>query len=137
MIERHDRCGLSKAPGTYALILERPAPQHLRVGRLGPIEFGSAFYFYSGSAFGPGGLAARLGHHLRESPRPHWHIDFLRRSARIVEIWTTTDPRRLECAWFAAARSLRGARTIEGFGSSDCRQGCGSHLKKIPAPFSP
>ncbi|MBW2289032.1 MAG: GIY-YIG nuclease family protein [Deltaproteobacteria bacterium] len=121
---------MPSVPGTYALLLELPAVSSLRVGRLGPMTFEAPVYLYSGSAFGPGGLAARLTHHLRTSPKPHWHIDYLRSIASVSRVWTTADPRRLECAWSAAARSLRGAREVAGFGASDCR--CTSHLVELP-----
>jgi Uri superfamily endonuclease len=121
---------LPSVPGTYALLLELPAVASLRVGRLGLTTFKAPVYLYSGSAFGPGGLAARLTHHLLASAKPHWHIDYLRSVASVSRIWTTPDPRRLECAWSAAAQSLRGAREVIGFGASDCR--CTSHLVELP-----
>lgn len=99
------------------------------MGRLGRTAFDAPFYLYLGSAFGPGGLVARLRHHLRYAQRAHWHIDYLRREARVVEVWVTRDPERLECVWFAAALRLRGARAVAGFGSSDCA--CASHLVAV------
>ena len=121
---------LPSDPGTYALLLELPAISSLPVGRLGLTTFAAPVYFYSGSAFGPGGLSARIMHHLLPSSKPHWHIDYLRSVTSVTQVWTTTDPRRLECAWAAAARSLRGAREVAGFGASDCR--CASHLVELP-----
>ncbi len=126
---------LPSAGGTYALLLEPRAPTVLRVGRLGAFGLEAPFHLYVGSAFGPGGLAARLAHHLGIARRPHWHIDHLRAASRLLEIWTTTDPRRLECIWAGATRALRGARPVPGFGASDC--GCASHLvalRRRPAP---
>lgn len=117
---------MTRSPGTYALLLEVAAPAEVEVGRLGARHFGAGVYLYAGSAFGSGGLAARLGHHLRAAPRLHWHIDFLRSVARVAAVWSTTDRRRLECTWASAARALRGAHAVPGFGASDCR--CGSHL---------
>ncbi len=116
--------------GTYALFLELPVAQQLEIGRLGSLPFSAAVYLYSGSAFGPGGLRARLQHHLHPSPRPHWHVDYLRPAASLTGFWSTSDPRRLECLWAAAAGSLPGARQVAGFGSSDCR--CVSHLVALP-----
>jgi Uri superfamily endonuclease len=116
--------------GTYALILELQAASRVSVGSLGLIGFEAPVYFYAGSAFGPGGLCGRLSHHLTPSPRPRWHIDYLRCVASVVEVWTTSDQRRLECVWSAAAGSLRGAKHVPGFGSSDCR--CASHLVALP-----
>lgn len=121
---------LPTGPGTYALLLAVPERSRLDVGRLGRLDFDAPFYLYTGSARGPGGLAARLGHHLRPAARPHWHIDLLRRAAAVQEVWFTCDPRRLECHWASAAGSLRDAAPVPGFGASDCR--CRSHLFALP-----
>ncbi len=121
---------ISACPGTYALLLQLPAVAQIRVGGLGPITFAPGVYFYAGSAFGPGGLAGRLKHHLAAAPRPHWHIDYLRSTASVAKIWTSSDPRRLECVWAAAAQCLRSAKEIPGFGASDCS--CASHLMSLP-----
>ena len=119
-----------RVPGTYALILELAMPTDLTIGRLGRIRFDARFYLYAGSAFGPGGLAARLRHHLGDTSRPHWHVDYLRAVAGIRDIWTSEDEQRMECAWYAASARMRGASPIRGFGSSDC--GCPSHLVALP-----
>jgi Uri superfamily endonuclease len=118
--------GLPSAGGTYALLLGPRVPTVLQVGRLGPLSLDAPLYLYVGSAFGPGGLAARLAHHLGIAERPHWHVDHLRAASSVLELWTTTDSRRLECSWASATRALRGARAVPGFGASDCD--CVSHL---------
>jgi Uri superfamily endonuclease len=125
---------MDSAPGTYALFLELHEPGELEVGRLGRIRFDSPFYLYFGSAFGPGGLKARLGHHLRPAVRPHWHIDYLRQIASVRDAWQTDDGARLECTWAEAASALRGASLVPRFGSSDCR--CRSHLVAVDRPPS-
>lgn len=125
---------LSSMPGTYALLLELQAPVELQVGRLGRIHFDSPFYLYFGSAFGPGGLGARIEHHLQPARRAHWHIDYLRPVAEVLGAWFTYDTERLECAWVNAASVLRGVSSVPRFGSSDCR--CHSHLlavKRLPS----
>lgn len=128
--ERPPVTALPSAPGTYALLLDVAERGPLRIGRLGEIAFEAGAHLYLGSAFGPGGLAGRLGHHLGPIDRPHWHVDHLRARARVVGVWLTTDARRLECAWATAARALRGARPVAGFGASDCR--CEAHLYSLP-----
>jgi Uri superfamily endonuclease len=97
------------------------------------MAFDSSFYMYLGSAFGSGGLQARLKHHLQPVRSAHWHIDYLRSAAEVVDVWYTHDDNHLECAWAQAAASLQGASTVANFGSSDCT--CSSHLvalRKLP-----
>ncbi len=118
---------LPREPGSYLLILMLPGPKEIQVGRLGPIRFGPGWYAYAGSAFGPGGLAARLGHHLRPVQKRHWHIDYLRVEAMVVEIWMAVGPPSQEHAWAALLAKAPGAgKWVRGFGCSDCK--CPSHL---------
>ena len=65
-------------PGTYALILSCTSNARIQIGRLGTMQLQRGYYVYLGSALGPGGLRARIAHHQKLSPRPHWHIDYLR-----------------------------------------------------------
>jgi Uri superfamily endonuclease len=90
--------------------------------------FPAGWYVYVGSALGPGGLAARLCHHLAPMRRPHWHIDHLRTVVGpVVEIWYAVGPERRECDWATRLATRPGAtRPIGGFGASDCR--CPAHL---------
>jgi Uri superfamily endonuclease len=123
---------ISRAPGTYALVLESARARRLPVGRLGSIGLRPGFYVYVGSALGPGGLAARIGRHL-DSARPlRWHLDYLKRATRIAEIWCVADPVRREHAWANALGSLPDAAIpMRGFGASDCD--CPAHLVYFPA----
>ena len=114
-------------PGTYVLVLELEGDTALPVGRLGRIAFSAGFYTYIGSAFGPGGLRARIGRHGQRFKKCRWHVDYLRRFAEIREIWYTGHPEKTECRWAQTLRQTRGVRVVSpGFGSSDCR--CESHL---------
>jgi len=113
------------APGTYVLVLSCRSERRIRVGRLGPFRLRPGYYLYVGSAFGPGGLRARIGHHRRRALRPHWHIDYLRRYARLEAVWCAPGV-RAEHEWAAAIAALPGARGAPGFGSSDCS--CPAHL---------
>jgi Uri superfamily endonuclease len=74
------------APGTYALLFHCPAARSIRIGRLGELRLHPGHYIYIGSAFGPGGLRARIGHHQSAVNRPHWHIDYLRAHTRLESI---------------------------------------------------
>lgn len=118
---------MTKQPGTYALILRCRHPQNIRVGKLGSVFLPGGYWIYVGSAFGPGGLRSRLNHHLKPSPRPHWHLDYIKTVMQPVEIWATPDTVKREHAWADALASLRGAsRPVTGFGATDCA--CLSHL---------
>ena len=114
-------------PGTYALILASASERWIEIGKLGKCLIRPGYYVYAGSAFGPGGLKARIAHHARISQRPHWHIDYLRMVLPLDEVWYSYDSERHEHRWTDAFSRLRGATLpIAGFGASDCS--CNSHL---------
>ena len=72
---------LPEDKGTYILITSVSQMRRWEVGSLGKFDLVPGFYAYVGSAFGPGGLQARVGHHLAGTAEPHWHIDYLLRIA--------------------------------------------------------
>ena len=114
-------------PGTYALILKSFSERWIEIGRLGKYLIEPGYYVYTGSAFGPGGLRARIAHHVRISQRPHWHIDYLRLALPLDQVWYSYNSERCEHLWADAFRCLKGATLpIARFGASDCR--CKSHL---------
>ena len=114
-------------PGTYALIFVSTAQRSVQIGKLGRLTLRPGFYVYVGSAFGPGGLRARVSHHARTAHRPHWHVDYVRGRARLDEVWYTYDAVSREHQWADVFARTRGALIpLQGFGSSDCR--CESHL---------
>jgi len=123
-------------PGTYALILHLSNKLgQIEIGKLGHFAFDAGFYVYVGSAFGPGGLKARLRRHLRTDKPLHWHIDYLRPHAELVEMWIFENPENQECRWGATLSNMKGASIpVTGMGSSDCP--CKSHLVYFPTkPF--
>jgi Uri superfamily endonuclease len=118
--------------GTYALVLARRRTGVVPIGRLGSIGLRSGFYVYVGSAFGPGGLAARIRHHRQIAAHPHWHIDYLRAECDLVEVWFATGPGRHEHTWARTMGRMPGALIpMPGFGSSDCE--CDTHLFRFEA----
>ena len=115
------------APGTYVLALRAERPARIVAGALGALDVSPGTYLYVGSALGPGGVRGRVARHARPDKRVRWHVDYLAAVASPTEAWVTYDPRRLECDWSAALRTIRGAREpFPGFGASDC--GCSTHL---------
>lgn len=123
---------LPHLPATYVLVLRLPRPATIAVGRLGTFHFPSGWYAYTGSARGPGGLAARISRHLR-SPKPlHWHVDYLRTAVEPVGIWYALGAQKRECVWARALAGFPGALIpAPRFGASDCR--CRAHMVHFAA----
>ena len=128
-VESGSGSGLTSDKGTYILISEVTQVQRLEVGRLGRFNLVPGFYAYVGSACGAGGLLSRIQHHIESTAAPHWHIDYLLRAARLVEVWFATSDRKLEQDWAELLESApRFRQPIPRFGSSDYRRSRTSHL---------
>lgn len=113
--------------GTYALMLHSPHQRSIEIGKLGKIGVRKGCYVYVGSAFGFGGLVARIKHHCRISESFHWHIDYLRPAVVITEIWYSHDPLKREHDWAGIFMGVNGVKLpLRGFGSTDCN--CETHL---------
>jgi Uri superfamily endonuclease len=112
--------------GTYMLLLECNNKLELPIGRLGSMVTKPGYYLYVGSAFGTGGIQARINHHMQIAARPHWHIDYLRTVAGVVNAWCVYGY-RFEHEWAHSLMQSEEAKVpLEGFGSSDCD--CTTHL---------
>ena len=129
---------LSREPGAYLLLIELAAPLALALPRLGAatlprMTLPPGRYAYGGSAYGPGGLRARIGRHLRADKIPHWHVDRLTAAGRVVGMRAVPGGR--ECDLVRGLLELPGASVpVPGFGSSDCRT-CPAHLVALPERF--
>jgi Uri superfamily endonuclease len=120
---------LPLAKGTYILIASVAQVRRWEIGSLGKFDLIPGFYAYVGSAFGAGGLRARLGHHLAGMAEPHWHIDYLLQVANPVEVWYTTADRKLEHHWAELLEAAPRFRVpIPRFGASDYHRSRRSHL---------
>ena len=115
---------------TYQLHIKIHKDINIRVGRLGQFLFPAGFYIYTGSA--KRGMKNRLARHISKQKKCHWHIDYLlvNPHTEIIDIKKFTEP---ECSIHA---KTEGAIIIPGFGASDCRSKCGSHLLKVPCHSS-
>lgn len=122
-------------PGTYILLLKSVSESHVVIGKWGKLAVLPGWYLYVGSAFGPGGIRARVSRHCRTEKTCRWHVDYLRKVTTLASVWYSHAPERLEHEWAAAVRSMRGAEPVAGFGCSDCR--CESHLFFFADPPSP
>ncbi len=121
---------LSSRPGTYAMVFRSRRKVRVRVGRWGHLATEPGYYIYIGSAFGPGGVSARVERHCRQDKREHWHIDYLREAVEPVFTLYCYSPIHLEHDWAQSIMKMKSITVIEGFGSSDCR--CKSHLFYMP-----
>jgi Uri superfamily endonuclease len=119
--------------GSYILVLQLEHPLvGLTIGKFGTFDFAAGYYLYVGSACGAGGVPARLNHHQRRiKARKHWHIDYLREHANLLQAWAVTAKERLECHWCKRMQHIPAlTMPIQGFGSRDT--GCPSHLFYTP-----
>ncbi len=122
--------------GAYVLWLSPRREGSVDIGRLGTLSLRPGVYAYVGSAMGPGGIAARVGHHLRVATRPRWHVDYLRAVCRVVSVWYAVTEERVEHRWVEAVAGLAGAEpAMRGFGASD-HPGA-THLFRFDAVASP
>jgi Uri superfamily endonuclease len=98
---------------SYKLHIRVTRPLRLKVGALGELQFPPGHYVYTGSA-------------RRDKPL-RWHIDYLladpAAAIERVETGTRAGCRRNQAT---AGRVLH-----PRFGASDCRAGCGAHLKGL------
>lgn len=115
--------------GTYVLIASVLRMKRIGIGQLGEFDIVPGFYAYVGSAFGSGGLRARIGHHSESAASPHWHIDYLLQVAEPVEVWYATASQKLEHDWADLLEKAPQFRIpIPRFGSSDYHRSRSSHL---------
>lgn len=110
---------------SYQLIIRLKQRCQIQVGALGRFDFEAGYYVYSGSA--KRNLEARLARHCRKDKPLRWHIDYLTSlpQAEIIETRTFAGD---ECQ---LNQACPGTIIAPGFGSSDCRSGCGAHLKYL------
>ena len=107
--------------GSYLLIIELKNNISINVGKLGKKQFSKGHYVYIGSALN--GLEQRIQRHLRKQKKIHWHIDYLLKHAKIVDVFYKENETQEECS---IAEKFHRFNSIDGFGCSDCK--CKSHL---------
>ena len=119
--------------GIYTLIIFLSKRKTIEVGRLGKVAFPSGYYAYTGSALGPHerSLQRRVYRHLRKEKPTRWHIDYLLKcpEANVKAVLAAETSERKECEINKLiAERLGGDIIVDGFGASDCRENCRSHL---------
>lgn len=113
--------------GTYIVVLKNDQLSSVQIGKLASLNIRKGYYVYVGSAFGSGGVIARLKHHAKVSKRPHWHLDYLRAEMEFHQAYAEFSNERNECEWASQiAKNEIAIEPLKGFGSSDCH--CRTHL---------
>ena len=124
---------LPASVGAYALQIRLDRALRIPVKRLGEPTLKAGLYLYVGSAYGPGGIASRVGRHLRRTKKIHWHVDHLTAEGRVTALAVFSDGiecELLERALQSTPKSYNIAVPVAGLGSSDCRR-CPSHLLRL------
>ena len=123
--------------GIYTLILFLSQEVTLNIGKLGKQTFPEGYYTYTGSALGKGAssLKQRIARHLKKKKREFWHIDYLlaNENVSVEAVIVAETNEKMECdSNQYMKRMMRGKVLVKGFGASDCRKNCGSHLLYFP-----
>lgn len=123
--------------GIYTLLLLVSEEVSLTVGKLGKQNFPRGYYTYTGSALGKGAtsLKHRIARHRRKQKPRFWHIDYLLadENVSVEAVIVAETNKKIECEVNSHIKGIEGAEVpVEGFGASDCRKNCGSHLLYFP-----
>ena len=113
----------------YSLLIRVDEKLSLRVGRLGIVLFLPGYYSYTGRA--RIGLDARIARHMKKRKVCRWHIDYLTSAdgVQVLKVIVHNHDAEKECKINRLLSGLPSARIYApGFGASDCKQDCGSHL---------
>ena len=110
---------------SYQLFIYLSQDCNISIGKLGTFNFLKGRYIYTGSA--KKNLSSRLERHFMKKKKLHWHIDFFLNN-KFTKIINVTKSQQEECD---LNKSSKGNVLVNGFGSSDCKQLCRSHLKFI------
>jgi Uri superfamily endonuclease len=123
--------------GIYTLLLFLPKQVTLDIGKLGKQRFPMGYYTYTGSALGKGAssLKHRIARHLSKEKRRFWHIDYLLadENVSVEAVIVAETNENMECKTNQHIKTIMGAKVpVKGFGASDCRKNCESHLLFFP-----
>jgi Uri superfamily endonuclease len=124
---------LSDVNGNYTLLIFIKAQKQIAIGRMGTKHFQKGYYAYTGSAFGKGSLSlgGRIQRHIRKRKTRRWHIDYLlsNKDVSLKAVVAGVMRQKMECAINRCLRDTFHAQIpLSGFGSSDCKEHCCSHL---------
>ncbi|WP_349627603.1 GIY-YIG nuclease family protein [Rhodopseudomonas sp. BR0G17] len=107
------------------------APLTVRLGGGLSARLRPGRYLYCGSAYGPGGLQARLARHFRKDKSIRWHVDQLTTAGEVKGAWAVALGNECELVERLGFLPV----PIDGFGATDCTH-CRSHLLRWPPRVS-
>ena len=110
---------------SYQLFIKLYQDVEIQIGKLGLFTFPKGTYVYTGSA--KRNIDKRITRHLSTEKNLHWHIDYLLANykSKVINVIKS------EIAECNLNERLKGKIIAKGFGSSDCKAKCQSHLKFI------
>jgi Uri superfamily endonuclease len=118
---------LPRIKGTYAVLFYCATKVvSLPRGCAGKYTLRPGWYVYIGSAFGPGGVCARVSRHLSKGAPVRWQIDRTKRYLTPHAVWFTVDAKKRECLWARSVLKMPKASYLSRVGSSDCD--CPAHF---------
>jgi len=128
---------IGSAPGIYILLLSVKKPVAVNVGALGNQLFPAGIYAYTGSALGRGAadLRHRISRHLKRNKQKFWHIDYLLADTNvsIAAVVAAETEHQIECTANRCIKTVMDPQIpVKGFGASDCKKNCRSHLLHFP-----
>jgi Uri superfamily endonuclease len=110
---------------SYQLFIQLSQSVRINIGKLGLFNFPKGKYVYTGSA--KKNMDARIARHFSKEKKLYWHIDYLLLNHQ-VKITHVVKSNLSECDLNAR---VKGEVVVKGFGSSDCKNKCKSHLKYL------
>jgi len=124
---------ISSKKGNYTIVFRLEERTRQKLHRFNEVVFTPGYYLYCGSAHGSGGLKSRIVRHLTKSSKKFWHIDYLKDLLFPIEVWYQASLEKNECSFCKTFHDQMGGEIpIKGFGSSDCKNKCESHLVSFP-----
>lgn len=120
---------LPREPGAYVLLIRLEKRLSLDIPAFQGKSLLPGLYAYCGSAWGPGGIHARLSRHLRKEKPVRWHVDRLTAAGKLEQAGIHIAGHECDLAGKLLAQG--GLAVLPGFGSSDCRS-CPAHLLRMP-----
>ena len=124
---------IPKEKGNYIVVFTLETEVKFENPRFGAICLAPGYYLYCGSAHGNKGLRSRVTRHMSKLGKKFWHIDYIKEYLRPIEVWYQVSLEKNECHFLQLLHNQPDSNLpITGFGSSDCREGCESHLVFFP-----